>query len=182
MYSGDDVFYGIKMSAEQAYELLISYAEKHKITLNDVVDFDCDCNSECDSDSNCECDSDTCFYHHFTKYSDIHEKFEVLEGIVKQLKLMYVNVLRPSCCNFSKYNSSIYIGNHLGRNDIAYRDSVREFDDFDMYHNAYIKGIAQMQEIMKNKKVLIDDEIRQLIGNDSVPKIYTMANDCQSCT
>ena len=62
--------------------------------------------------------------------------------MVSQLKFKYINVFTPSCCSFNKHNSNIYIGAHLGSNNIAYKDEVRVHDDFEQYYNIVSKSVV----------------------------------------
>lgn len=166
MYSGDQVFYAVAVSIEQAYEILLAYAEKHNITFNNTV----------------EVYGSVYYIDDFDSYKRIGDQFYVLQGMMSQLKLKHIEVLRPPCCNFSRYNNTIYIGVKLGENDVAYRGSVREHDDFETYYNSYIKDVLIMKTKLENEKLLIEAEIRHLGIDDSTPKIYTMANDCEMCT
>lgn len=133
MYSGDQVFYAVAVSVEEAYDILVAYAEKHNITFNNAV----------------EVYYSVYYINEFENYKRIQDKFCVLEGMMSQLKMKHIDVLRSPCCNFSKYNSTIYIGAKLGKNDVAYRDSVREFKDFEEYYNSYIKDLLIMKTKLK---------------------------------
>lgn len=166
MYSGDKVFYAVAVSVEQAYDILLTYCEKHNITFNNTV----------------ELYNSVYYVDKFNSYKRLYEQFIVLEGMISQLNLKNINVLRPSCCNFNRYNNTIYIGAKLGKNDIAYRDNVREYDDFEQYYNSYIKDVLMIKTKIENEKLLIEAEIEGLGIDDRKPKIYTMANDCERCT
>lgn len=166
MYSGDQVFYAVAVSVEQVYDILVAYAEKHNITFNNAV----------------EVYYSVYYINDFENYERIQDKFCVLEGMISQLKMKHINVLRPPCCNFRKANSTIYIGAKLGKNDVAYRDSVRDYDDFEKYYNSYIKNVLIMKTKIQNEKLLIEEEIRHIGIKECKPKIYTMANDCERCT
>jgi hypothetical protein len=166
MYSGDQVFYAVAVSVEQAYEILLAYAKKHNIVLNNTV----------------EVYGDEYYIDELSSYNRIHDQFYVLQGMMSQLKVKHIDVLRPQCCNFSKYNSSIYIGANLGKNDVAYRDIVEEYEDFEEYYNSYIKYVLMMKTKIESQKLLIEAEIKDIGIDDCKPKIYTMANDCQNCT
>jgi hypothetical protein len=115
MYSGDKVFYAVQLTLQEAYDILIAYANKHQITLD---------NTFCD---NTLYDNRTFYINKFKCYEKLYDKFSILGYIISQLKLQYIDVLIPSCCNFNKYNSNVYLGVELGKNNIAYRDSVRSY-------------------------------------------------------
>lgn len=166
MYSGDQVFYAVAVSIEQAYDILVAYAEKHNITFNNTV----------------EVYGDEYYINEFNSYNELYKQFNVLQGMMSQLKLKHIDVLCPSCCNFNVYNRTIYIGAKLGKNDVAYRDSVRDYDDFEKYYNSYIKSVLMMNTKIQNEKLFIDEEIRHIGIKECNPKIYTMANDCERCT
>jgi hypothetical protein len=171
MYSGDQVFYAVAVSLQQAYDILLAYAEKHNITFNNTV----------------KLYGDTYYINEFECYERLYDQYFVIKGMISQLQFKYIDVMCPSCCNFKYYeyyqeNSNIYIGADLGRNDIVYRDNIRMYDDFEQYYESYTKEVVVMKEKIEREKLLIEEEIRQLGVDDCTPKIYSMANDCQRCT
>lgn len=169
MYSGDKVFYAVQVTLQEAYDILIAYANKHQITLDNTFR------------DNIFHDNRTFYITKFKCYEKLYDKFSILENIISQLKLQHINILIPSCCNFHEYNSNVYLGVELGKNDIAYRDSVRSYDNFDEYYNSYIEGVVKMKKTFDNNKVLIEEELKK-IDCQYTPKIYTMTNDCERCT
>ena len=165
MYSGDKVFYAVKVTLQEAYDTLISYANKHQVTLVDKTD-----------------DYNTILYiDNFNCYEELYEKLDIIENIISQLNLECIDILTPACCNFHNDNSNVYLGIQLGENDIAYRDSVKSYESFEEYYNSYIKGVVNMRKTLDNNKLLVEEELKRL-NCKYTPKIYTMTNDCESCT
>lgn len=157
MYSGDKVLYAVKMSPKDCMGFLITFCLHNNVNVRDD------------------------FVHEFFM-SEARERrwmlHDVMESILSKGYFKHITVLAASCCN---YDNIMYVGVELGRNHIAYRDTVEDFNGFQDYMNYYTKSIELMEKKLKQFKDEYDKEIHNLVGV-SCPKIYSMANDCENCT
>lgn len=100
-------------------------------------------------------------------------------------------VMSKKCC----YNDGTkFIGFELGSTNFVYRSEVEEYDSFGDYRDAQMKQLRNIQNYYdKNKKVMEEilkamiSTLEEYANRDEefeVPeiKIYTFANDCESCS
>lgn len=112
-------------------------------------------------------------------FSDDHEKFEFLEKLLEESKFEFLEIYRAPCCHFT-YDTHVYIGVHLGTNEIVYRSQVYTYDTFAEYKEQYLEGIKDMEEKLSNLNKY-EEEIKILFPKIK-PKFHSLANDCESCS
>lgn len=163
MYSGDKVLYAISKSMEDTHTLLLKYASKNNIILPSSITAYDENFDLCEYDDLSDC-----------------EKLTVLDAIIKFLGFQFLRVIGASCCNLD-YSNTLYIGVELGSNHVAYREQVRQYDNFASYQKAYMNEVVKMNTLLNENQAKYEKEFKILLA-DCVPKIFSMANDCYRCT
>lgn len=160
MYSGDKVFYAVKVSPNDCLGFLIKFCVNENIELEKG------------------------FVQQYLG-SNVQEKCWMLDDLMNKItskgNFQHITVLYASCCHYDEYNDMIYIGVELGQNDVAYRNEVKVFDGLSEYVSYYTKNIEHMKQKLEDFKDVYNQEIQHLIGM-CTPKIYTMTNDCSNCS
>ena len=111
------------------------------------------------------------------------DRYELMDIFKEALGFEHIDLHSPACYNY-KSRGELYIGVELGRNYIAYRDSIETFDSIQDYQEFFMRGfnriMANMTPSKKNENEY-DMELKKLFPTIK-PKVYSMANDCETCT
>lgn len=84
------------------------------------------------------------------------------------------------CCAH-RSNYMFYIGHRLGEVVTAYRTRVKNYDDYTAFHQHMADMLQGTKNEHKKYGKKVAKELNKLFPRETV-KIYTYANDCDSCT
>lgn len=162
--TGDTLIFGIQMELSEVVKYMLKYLKTHtsKESFDDFKEFFAD-------DSN-----------------DRSEIVEQITNVCKQTGLS-IDIIRPPCCLFSDDEggdfAQVYLGVELCSNSLVSRFDSKEFNSIEDYEKFYVSGLVNSKAILQaNKQTYIDDLGKFVPKTKLKPKLYTIPNDCFSCT
>lgn len=84
------------------------------------------------------------------------------------------------CCAFHN-DRMFYIGINLGEITTAYRSSVCNHESFEHFFTEMSSMIADTKRVYAKNKTRVKKELERVFPGVPI-KVYTFANDCESCT
>lgn len=163
--TGDKLIYGIQMTLEEASKYVLKYIKSHVSEQN---------YEEIESELNDRDDDSDKFYY----LSDILEQLE------KAGLPLYVTIIKPPCCLFGfGDHTKVYLGVELSSNHIHSRWEPLIFSSIEDYKKKLTEGVNKAEKLLQtNKEKYLADLAKFVPKTKNKPKIYTMPNDCYSCS
>ncbi len=165
--TGDTIIFGVQMTLSDAIKYLLKYF-KSKVDLKSYKEIKEE-------------------FEYFEENET--EKYEIVDYIEKLLSYfdLSIEIIRPRCCLFSHYSSDdfslVYLGVELCFNCLVSRFNSKKFNTIEEYENFYTKGLVGAKKLLEeNKNKYLEDLGKIIPKTKNKPKIYTIPNDCFSCT
>ena len=99
-----------------------------------------------------------------------------------RLRELDARLLRVFClpCCLTRSNPSVFVGIYIGSKPALPTETCMSFDNFASYCADYESRLEKMKECAKDIPMATYE--LKMIFPDKTPKIYTFADDCDSCT
>lgn len=130
-------------------------------------------------------------YENFKEYfadesNDRSAIYDQLVNVFDQLKFP-IGIIKAPCCLFPDDAggdfAQVYLGVELCSNSLVSRFDPKEFSTIEDYEKFYVNGLVQAKaNLQANKQTYIEHICKFVPKTKAKPKLYTLPNDCFSCT
>lgn len=158
--TGDKLIYGIQMTVEDATKYVLKYIKSH-VPGKKYQEIE----------------------QEFNDHEDDSDKVYYLSDILEQLEST-VTVIKPPCCLFGfGDHTKVYLGVELLNNNFHSRWEPFNFSSLEEYKKKLTEGVNNVEKLLQtNKEKYLADFAKFVPKTKNKPKLYTMPNDCYSCS
>jgi hypothetical protein len=120
----------------------------------------------------------------FNEAPDQYELAECVDPFLNEMDGLELGYFR--CCYF---DGTFFVGVGLGGTDFVYRTQLREFDSFEAYNENVMEQLTRIEKAHAKREADIE-KIKKRMNRlfrgsrfaELPMKVFTWANDCESCT